>query len=416
MQISKKKILLSAYACSPIRGSEPGNGWNWSVGLARLGYQVWCFTNVEDKEEIETAAAKLQLPDLHFVFVPLSFNLDKKLLDTSSKKIYFHYNLWHQKAGKIASRLHRQVKFDIAHHVTFGSLQQGGFIWKLDGAKKIFGPVGGGQHAPALFEKYFGKSWNTEKIRTLISNVGVKFSSNFRNTMLKSDYVLVTNEDTLELALTAKNINPDKVLFVPDTAVPQVMEQTSWIPKPAGGKLKLLWVGRLLPRKGLNLVLNALKSVPAHVDYSLTIVGGGECFPLLDGWIKEYGIDKNKLNILGQIPFAQVIEEYKKADVFIFCSMRDSFGAQLTEAMAFGLPVITLNIHGVVKGVPDNCGVKVPVMTIEQTLQGISDGIVKMHDDVDFRIQCSKNAFEFSKQNTWPQRIKHVTEEFYESK
>lgn len=412
--INKKKVLLSAYACSPFRGSEPGNGWSWATHVAALGYEVWCFTNVEDRKEILEAAQQAGLQNLHFVFVELPFGIDDKFLDTASKKIYFHYLVWQKAAAKIAIRLHKQIQFDIAHHVTFGSLQQGSFIWKLSGAKKIFGPVGGGQHALPLLKEYFGKSWKTELMRHKISSLGLKFSSNFRNTVLKSDYVLVTNTDTLNMALAVKGSDKNKILFVPDTAVPKVMEDIEPVIRYADEKLKLVWVGRMLPRKGLNLVLHALSKLPPHVNYSLSIVGGGECFPLMDRWIEQYGVDRKKLNILGQIPFFEVVDEYKKADVFIFCSLRDSFGAQLTEAMAFGLPVIALNIHGVTLGVPDNCGIKITPQTREQTVQHIADAITKMHDDPEFRRACSVHAREHSKENTWPKRVKEVTDKFYE--
>ncbi|MFL5746048.1 MAG: hypothetical protein ACJ751_15345, partial [Niastella sp.] len=60
-----KKVLLSAYACSPIRGSEPGNGCSWALNLALQGYDVWCLTNVEDREATDEELQKLELPNLH---------------------------------------------------------------------------------------------------------------------------------------------------------------------------------------------------------------------------------------------------------------------------------------------------------------------------------------------------------------
>ena len=408
-----KKILLSAYACSPFRGSEPGNGWSWATILALKGFEVWCFTNVEDEKEIMEAAAKLNLPNLHFVFVKLNNGLDSFLLDTSSKKIYLHYLLWHKKAATVAKKLHAKIHFDIGHHVTFGSLQQGTFLWKLKGLKIIFGPVGGGQEALPIFKEYFGKAWNIEKIRSAISWFSIKHSLNFKNTILKSDYVLVTNDDTSRMAKTVKNHQPDKIIFLNDTAVPKVMEMHEPFVRVADKKLKLLWVGRMLPRKGLNLVLESLSKVPEWVDYSLTVVGGGEQFHLIDGWMENYGVDKSNVNILGQIPFFEVIEYYKKSDVFIFCSLRDSFGAQLTEAMAFGLPVIVLNIHGAALGVPDNCGIKVTPVTKDSTVTDIAAAITRMYEDVHFRMECSQNSFKHSSNNTWENRVQEVIEKFY---
>src|SRR6185295_17943630 len=108
-----KKVLLSAYACSPIRGSEPGNGWSWALNLALQGYEVWCLTNVEDKEATQIELQKLGLPNLNIVFVELALNLDKMLLNTSSKTIYLHYYLWRKKAAGIALKLHKKMRFDV---------------------------------------------------------------------------------------------------------------------------------------------------------------------------------------------------------------------------------------------------------------------------------------------------------------
>ena len=215
------------------------------------------------------------------------------------------------------------------------------------------------------------------------------------------------------MAKTVKNHQPDKIIFLNDTAVPKVMEMHEPFVRVADKKLKLLWVGRMLPRKGLNLVLESLSKVPEWVDYSLTVVGGGEQFHLIDGWMENYGVDKSNVNILGQIPFFEVIEYYKKSDVFIFCSLRDSFGAQLTEAMAFGLPVIVLNIHGAALGVPDNCGIKVTPVTKDSTVTDIATAITRMYEDVHFRMECSQNSFKHSSNNTWENRVQEVIEKFY---
>ena len=34
------KILLSAYACEPNKGSEPNVGWNWALGLKKIGHEI----------------------------------------------------------------------------------------------------------------------------------------------------------------------------------------------------------------------------------------------------------------------------------------------------------------------------------------------------------------------------------------
>jgi len=413
MVMFMKKVLLSAYACSPIRGSEPGNGWSWALNLALQGYEVWCLTNVEDREATDKELQRLGLPNLHIVYVELPFNLDKTLLDASSKTIYLHYYLWRKKAARIAVQLHKQIHFDVAHHVTFGSFQQGTFLWKLKNIRIIFGPVGGGQEAMPAFKEYFGAAWRFERIRSLISKLSIKFSKNLKNTVTRSDHILVTNQDTANIVQKLKTAKTSNVHLVLDNAIPLSMQNIQYVDRKPGRQLNLLWVGRMLPRKGLNLILHALSLVPKEVDYMFTIVGGGELYPFLEGWINQYGLDRSRLRILGQIPYNEVVQHYEQADVFIFCSLRDSCPAQLNEAMAFGLPVITLDIHGSALAVGDECGIKIKPTTKENTTMDIAKAITRMYTDIELRKKCSINAYRYAKNNTWERKVHSITSQFY---
>jgi glycosyltransferase involved in cell wall biosynthesis len=408
-----KKVLINAYACSPLKGSEEGGGWSWVINVAKEGYNVWCLTNFQDKEAILAEHKKLGLPNLHFVFVTLEQGLDQFLFNPSSKKIYLHYYLWRKKACAVALKLHNDVRFDIAHHVSYGSFQQGTYLWNLHNVKVIFGPVGGGQEALPQFKDYFGSAWKFEQLRSMITRFSLRYSANLKKTMAKSDVILVTNKDTENLIKKTKYYQPEKVHYVLDSAIPPSMQHLNHPVRIPDKTLKLLWVGRMLPRKGLELVFHALSRVPAHVQYTLTVVGGGAQFALLDSWIQKYGLDKGRISIVGQIPFAEVIAYYRKSDVFIFCSLRESFGSQFNEALAFGLPVITLDMHGAAIGVPDNCSIKVKPSTKENTLSGIAAAITKFFEDVEYRQSCSANALIYSETNTWENKIAHVTSKFY---
>lgn len=415
-QKTRRKVLLSAYACSPTKGSEEGNGWSWASGLAARGFEVWCFTNVAYEKEILRAMEQSPIEHLHFVFVRLPALAEKYLLNPDSKKIYFHYNLWRRKAGRKAVKMHKELRFDIAHHVTYGSLQQGNFIWKIDGARKIFGPVGGGQKAWPVFKKYFEGAWRTEQLRDLISRVTTTRSKHFRQSIAGVDYLLVTNDDTRAMAEQTGFISSDKIHFVPDHAVPRQMEGMATQTERVSKKLNLLWVGRILPRKGLNLVLEALSRVPDSVNYHLTIVGGGPWLIMLKKWIREYHVDTSRLTITRQIPFDEVVRYYRESDVFLFCSLRDSFPMQISEALAFGLPVITLNIHGSAIALPDDCGIKITPASLDETLTAIADAVTEMYENPQLRKTRSQNALLHSKTNTWDHRLDTVVERFYENK
>ena len=49
MMSKKLKVLLSAYACEPNKGSEPGVGWNWLIEIAKLNHKVTVITRSNKK-------------------------------------------------------------------------------------------------------------------------------------------------------------------------------------------------------------------------------------------------------------------------------------------------------------------------------------------------------------------------------
>ena len=73
-EASKKRrlrILLSAYACEPNKGSEPGIGWRWALGLAHAGHEVWVITRANNAGAIEHALAGRRNAGLQFIYYDL---------------------------------------------------------------------------------------------------------------------------------------------------------------------------------------------------------------------------------------------------------------------------------------------------------------------------------------------------------
>ena len=64
------RVLLSAFQCSPGRGSEPGNGWHWATSLAEYGHDVTVLTTPFDRDA--TLAANPPGIDFRFIEIPSS--------------------------------------------------------------------------------------------------------------------------------------------------------------------------------------------------------------------------------------------------------------------------------------------------------------------------------------------------------
>ena len=62
------KILLSAYACEPNKGSEPEVGWKWATTLAGLGNKTYVITRSNNKRNIEEYLAINEISNLNFIY------------------------------------------------------------------------------------------------------------------------------------------------------------------------------------------------------------------------------------------------------------------------------------------------------------------------------------------------------------
>lgn len=400
-----KKILLSAFACEPEKGSEEGNGWNWATGLANLGFEVHCITHDVNQTGID-AFARPQNLHFHYVKVPLvTSNLSRM-----GPLIYPYYLSWQYLAYKAAARLNKRLKFDIAHHISWGSIQMGSHFYKL-GIPFVFGPAGGGQHAPKAFKEYFGTYWPQETRREKISSIMINYNPGCKGMLKKAHAVLVSNTDTLTLVKSAGAVNYH---FNLDTALPESFFPEVFNPKdPKPGQFKLLWVGRFMARKGVTMTLDVMRELrQTHPQIKLTIVGYGESKQDVIDHINKYQL-QDTVTLAGRVSYQQVRNYYESHDVFLFNSLRDSCPAQVLEAAAFGMPVVTLDLHGQSLLVNDETGIRCPVTTPAQTVDELRKAIIYLYNNPQKVKQMSHAANKFAHTQTWPKKIAGIVADYY---
>ena len=138
------RILISAYACEPERGSEPGCGWNWSCAAAR-SHDVWVLTRANNRPGIEVALAAMPQRRLHFVYVDLP--LWARFWKRGGLGVRIYYVLWQVAAARAARRLHRAHEFDVVHHLTFANMWLPALVC-MTRAPFVLGPIAGGQRVP----------------------------------------------------------------------------------------------------------------------------------------------------------------------------------------------------------------------------------------------------------------------------
>lgn len=111
-----------------------------------------------------------------------------------------------------------------------------------------------------------------------------------------------------------------------------------YIQKPQGkGIGKILCVGSLIERKGVDLLLNALSKVQG--EYQLYLAGEGSEKESIRELAKELNLT-DKICFLGQLSREELLRQYADSDLFVLPTREDCFALVILEAMCSGLPVI----------------------------------------------------------------------------
>jgi glycosyltransferase involved in cell wall biosynthesis len=398
------RIYVTSYACAPDSGSEAGNGWNWPLYLSKAGCEVTVVTSPRWESTVASRLAEKPVPGLSLRVVRppdwplrLGWQVGSKL----------QYIIWLWRVATLGRRLHSERPFDLCHHVSWGSLAAGNFLWRIP-VPYVVGPVGGGQVAPEALRPYFESDWRTEAVRTFMVKRIVPWSPLARRTCKLAGLVMVSNDETGQCAreLGARSV----ALTAPDSGLPCGFAPESLPTRSAGHSLKLMWVGRIFALRGLPLALDALSQVH-NADVTLHIFGGGGRENDVESWIADRGLQE-RVVYHGHVEWSVLREHYRSSDAFLFTSLRDSCAAQLLEAMAWGLPVITLDQHGAACAVPDSAGLKIPVTTIEEVRRGLSTAITMLADEPETRARMSEAAYAHAAGFSWPRIVERTLAQY----
>lgn len=145
--------------------------------------------------------------------------------------------------------------------------------------------------------------------------------------------------DAVELAAA----DPAKTLVIPNTFDADAFTVRTTRPTTEG---RLLCVGRLVPEKGHEVLLEAVAALaPEYPDLCVRVVGDGPLLASLRSQALEAHI-ADRVEFLGTMSGHRLADEYRKADLFVLPSLREGFGVVLVEALACGTPVVATRAGG----------------------------------------------------------------------
>jgi glycosyltransferase involved in cell wall biosynthesis len=388
------KVLLSAYACEPGKGSEPGMGWHWAVEIARLGHEVHILTRANNVAQVERGIAPLSGLRLfvHGYDLPRSLRWWKQ----GQRGVRLYYVLWQWGASRRARALHRLSAFDLVHHITFAVYRHPSFMGSL-GIPFVFGPVGGGEDTPpALRASLPLRGRILEALRTAANRLA-SVDPLLLSTLRRASLILYKTIETLA------QIPPRfhaQCVCVQDVAVDA--EEVAPAPAACAGP-HFLFAGRLLYWKGVHLALRALAAVRTELPGArLTIVGKGPDRARLERLARALALE-DAIDWRGWLPREEVLRTYASHTAFVFPSLHDSGGTVVMEAIAQGLPVICLDLGGPGAILPADCGVKIRARgrTQDEVVADLAAAMAGLAIDPSLQGRLAGNALAAAQRMTW---------------
>jgi len=395
---ARRRVLVSAYACNPksslqLHPGEDFTGWRLVNQIGRF-HELWVITHRYNEPGVSAALTERPLPNVRFCFVDLSPAWKWLYRIEFGQRIY--YFLWQIKAWRVARRLHREVHFDLAHHLTFGNDWIPSFIGAFLPVPFVWGPVGGGQRTPKpMLREYSLYGRFAEAARNMAQWLGRR-SFVRRRCLKKAKAALVCNRET-RLLIPQKYA--DKIIDFPVNGISRE-DIKEWNPRSRDVPLfRIITAGRLHRLKGFPLAVRAFSLfAEKHPGSELIIIGKGPEENRLQALVRKLGVEE-KVRILPWLPRDEVLANMRSSDVFLFPSFRDGGGAVVVEAMASSLPVIVLDSGGPAAHVQDSWGIKVIPKNREFVVQEMVQALERLYSDRDLRRRMGeagrKKAMEF---------------------
>jgi glycosyltransferase involved in cell wall biosynthesis len=406
--------LLIAEACNPEWVSIPLEGWSHCRAIMELT-GAHLITQVRNRDAILRAGLVEQREftaiDSERVAKPV-YNLAGMLRGgagkgwTTSTALsslvypYFEKLIWKEFAG----RLH-DGEFNIVHRVTPLSPTTPSplaTICRRIGVPFVMGPLNGGVPWPRGFDaaRRREKEW-LSYVRDVYRLV-----PGYLATRRDASAILIGSRDTWKQMPRSFH---SKCFYVPENAIdPARFTQirTSRARKP----IRATFVGRLVPYKGADILLEAAAPLLKSGALKLRIIGDGPQMPLLKEIVRREEIESS-VELPGQVKHEELQKWLADSDVFAFPSVREFGGAVVLEAMAVGVVPIVVAYGGPAELVTQKTGFLLPIASRGEIIASMRQTLMEICERPDVIEQMSAAAMARARKHfTWQAKAQSVVE------
>jgi glycosyltransferase involved in cell wall biosynthesis len=386
------RVLICAYACVADPASKlPGGGdlmaWNLVKRLGRA-HRLWVLTAAENRGALEAAIEKEPLPSVEFHYVGLPGWLRPLLSAQVGLQLYAY--LWQWKAFFAAQKLHRKVRFDLFHHLTYENDWMASIIGALLPVPYVRGPGGGAHRIPRAFVEGFRWTSRLAELRRSFGQWVFRHDPFFILSQRRARLILACNREAAE-GVRAPWRHKVHLLSINGVSAHELTPPRE---ETRSAKFAVLSAGRFVPLKGFDLGLRAFAVfAERNSEAEFVIAGDGPERNRLKRLARELGIEK-QVRFEGWMPRERLLAKMRACDVFLFASLRDGGGLVVVEAMAAGKPVVCFDLGGPGLHVNPECGFKVPARNPEQGVRDMAEALGRLASDRHLRAQMELAAFE----------------------
>jgi glycosyltransferase involved in cell wall biosynthesis len=395
----RRRILLSAYACSPLWGSECGVGWNWLMQIAKH-HDVVLLTHAFFQSHIDPALKKSGVQiEIYYLQPPAG-----RLHPHTQLNSRLFYIWWQWCARRLVKQLVTTSHFDLIHHITWGTVRFPCWLGGLS-VPLVIGPLGGGDKAPQRL--YRGLPFLTQAIECIrtLSMYWAKIDPLATSGPLKAQLVLCKTQGSIDLLPKKARA---KAVIAPEIGSPPHDPSLQLNPEKDAGKirknrLRLLFAGQLRGVKGVSIGIGCVKLlVQSGYDVEFLIAGAGPLRDHLNKQILEFDL-MDRVQLLGNVERSELLELYRTADLFLFPSLHDSSGNVVLESLSRGLPVVCLDLGGPKLYVNNSCGLVVDTtgLSREQLERSLAAAVGHLLDNPQQLQQMSASAIEHAQKQSW---------------
>ncbi|WP_426572106.1 glycosyltransferase [Aquihabitans sp. McL0605] len=332
-----RRVVLICFECVPGAGSEAGVGWAWAKAAA-ADAEVIVLT---DHACVERAWAGAHALGGHVVVVGVGPRPGIRRL-FPAKAIFLYYLVWQAMAARALRRCERELRIDVVHHVTWASDSLPSALLASHAPRRIWGPVGGSTDtAPALY-RYLSTRGRLDDVVRRVLNGTLRATFGRRNAKHATLTVAFNDDVADHFRPIARSVTVEPNLAIEPADLDLTDDHVLAHLLPPDTRRTAIFVGRLIPWKGLLLAIRAVALAPG---WRLIVVGEGPEQARGEELAASLGI-ADRVRFTGRRTRPEVFGAFAEADALLIPTFHDSGPWVAGEAAAMGCPVVCLDAGG----------------------------------------------------------------------